>query len=383
MVRLCYKGRRTDMKYSSTTPVLKRFVTSTSIVALAVMMTFSSTLPAQADEYDDRINAIQSQIGGYQAEAAALGQKADTLQTAVAGLQAQQNTVQAQINLSKAKYDQLITQIKETEEKIIKNQDVLGETISNLYVDNEVSPVEMLASSKSIGDFLDQQEYRSSVRDQVEGAIKEIKALKKSLEEKKVEVEQVLADQKSQKAVLASKQAEQANLLSQTRGNEAAYQNLIGAKNGEIENLREQQRAANARFIGEAGSGPACGGGYPGKWCNVPMDSTVDNWGMYNRQCVSYTAFKVAASGRHMPYWGGIGNANEWDDNARQQGIPVDGSPRAGDVAISNAGFYGHAMYVESVNGDGTINISQYNADWSGTYSTNTISARGLDFIHF
>ena len=108
-----------------------------------------------------------------------------------------------------------------------------------------------------------------------------------------------------------------------------------------------------------------------------------DNWGMYNRECVSYTAFRVAASGRHMPYWGGSGNANQWDDNARAAGIPVDGNPRVGDVAISNAGYYGHAMYVEAVHGDGTISISQYNADWRGTYSTNRISIGSLVFIHF
>lgn len=84
-----------------------------------------------------------------------------------------------------------------------------------------------------------------------------------------------------------------------------------------------------------------------------------------------------------MPYWGGIGNANQWDDNARNQGIPVDYNPQVGDVAISNAGYYGHAMYVEAVHGDGTISISQYNADWQGTYSTNRISIGNLVFIHF
>jgi surface antigen len=40
-------------------------------------------------------------------------------------------------------------------------------------------------------------------------------------------------------------------------------------------------------------------------------------------------------------------------------------------------------MYVESVNGNGTINISQYNASLDGRYSTNTISPSGLYFIHF
>jgi surface antigen len=40
-------------------------------------------------------------------------------------------------------------------------------------------------------------------------------------------------------------------------------------------------------------------------------------------------------------------------------------------------------MYVESVNANGTINISQYNAALNGTFSTNTISVGSLVFIHF
>jgi surface antigen len=104
---------------------------------------------------------------------------------------------------------------------------------------------------------------------------------------------------------------------------------------------------------------------------------------MYLRQCVSYTAWKVHASGRNMPYWGGFGNAKQWDDNAIAAGIPVDRNPQVGDVAVSNRGYYGHVMYVEAVHGDGTISISQYNASWDGTYSEARIPIGDLVFIHF
>ena len=114
------------------------------------------------------------------------------------------------------------------------------------------------------------------------------------------------------------------------------------------------------------------------------MDSIVDTWGMYNRECVSWTAYRVAASGRYMPYWGGRGNANQWDDNARAAGIPVDREPRVGDVGVSNSGYYGHTVYVEAVNGDGTIAVSQFNHDWGGTYSfAPRMPIGNLVFIHF
>lgn len=130
-----------------------------------------------------------------------------------------------------------------------------------------------------------------------------------------------------------------------------------------------------------ASAGPACGGGYPEKWCRQNIDSVLDSWGMYNRECVSYTAYRVASSGRTMPY--GLGDANNWPDQARALHIPVDSHPKPGDVAIEIGGKHGHSMYVESVNGNGTLNISDYNRQSMGTFSQETVSAAGLVFIHF
>ena len=364
-------------------PRLKQYATRAVLVVAAVFMALAVPNMVLADTFDEQIRQIQGEVDGYQAEAARLRAEANTFQNAMNVLTAQKNAIQAQVDLSQAKYDKLVADIDASEKKLAKQQEVLASTISDLSQETTTSPIELLAGSNSIGDFIDRQEYRSSVQEQIQSSIKEIKALKIKLAKQKKEVELVLADQKAQRDDLASKEAEQAQLLAATQGQEAAYQSIIGEKNSQISSLREAQRAANARFIGAAGTGPACGGGYPGQWCNIPMDTVADNWGMFNRECVSYTAFRVAASGRHMPYWGGVGNANQWDDNAYAAGIPADSSPRAGDVAISNAGYYGHAMYVESVNPNGTINISQYNADLAGTYSTNTISPGGLVFIHF
>ncbi len=91
-----------------------------------------------------------------------------------------------------------------------------------------------------------------------------------------------------------------------------------------------------------------------------------------------------------MPGWGwqARGNANQWDDNAISAGIPVDTNARSGDVAISNSGGYGHAMYVEVASDDGGIYVSDYNQQYDGLYreywiSASTVQARGLVFIHF
>ena len=123
-------------------------------------------------------------------------------------------------------------------------------------------------------------------------------------------------------------------------------------------------------------------GGYP--WADVPFPNSMpDPWGMYKRQDVSYTAWKIDSTGRLMPYWGGRGNASQWPGVARAAGIPVDFIPQVGDVAISSAGYYGHAMYVEEIIDSTKIKVSQYNAKLDGNYSTAVVSITGLQFIHF
>lgn len=381
------------MKQRSTTPVSKQpsFATRACIVAAAILTLaiapFSATRPALADEYDDKINAIQNQIDQYDAAAGKLRNQRLTYESQLAKLTNQKNRIQAQLNLSVAKEKKLEHEIKLNEKKLQDNKSVLGDIIADLYIDDNISPLEMLASSDNIAEYVDKQANRNQVKESVQHTIKQINELKAKLEKQKKEIEQVIADQKGQRDALAKKENEKQQLISQTQGKESAFQSLIKKQNKQIAKLRAQQIAANQRFIGgsyAAGTGPACGGGYPGKWCNIPMDSVADDWGMYNRECVSYTAFKVWQSGAHMPYWGGVGNANQWPGNARAAGLRVDGNPR-GDVvvAIWNVGYYGHAMFVESVNADGTINISQYNAAFDGRFSTNTISAGGLEFIHF
>jgi surface antigen len=55
---------------------------------------------------------------------------------------------------------------------------------------------------------------------------------------------------------------------------------------------------------------------------------------------------------------------------ARAHGVPVyTSNPQPGDVAISTAGTWGHAMYVEAVSGN-SIYVSQYNQQLTGQYST-------------
>lgn len=78
-------------------------------------------------------------------------------------------------------------------------------------------------------------------------------------------------------------------------------------------------------------------------------------------------------------------NANRWDDVARANGVAVNRTPSAGAIFQTDSGWYGHVGYVESVNSDGSINVSERN--YAGCYgvlfSTIPASAVGnFNYIH-
>lgn len=353
------------------------------IAAILTLAVISAPL-VRADQYEEQIKALNAQNAVHSTDITQLGAEAASLADAAAKLQAQINDLQAQINSNQAKSEDLRKQIVAAEEELAKQKKLLGENIKAMYLEGDISTIEMLASSKNLNEFVDKQQYRNAVKDKIKTTLDRITVLKLELKTQRETLEKQIADQQSMQAQLDGQRAEQNRLLRLNQQEQAALDQQIKANNNNIRELRRQQLIANARFIGGTpGTGPACGGGYPARWCEIPQDSTIDSWGMYNRECVSYTAFKVAASGRRMPYWGGIGNANQWDDNAREAGTSVDANPREGDVAQTDRGSYGHVMYVEYVYGDGTILISQYNAGLDGRYSEKRISAADLNFIHF
>ncbi len=73
-----------------------------------------------------------------------------------------------------------------------------------------------------------------------------------------------------------------------------------------------------------------------------------------------------------------LGNANQWTVRAKAQGISTGTEPKAG--AIAQQGM--HVVYVEKVNSNGTIHISEMNFVGLGKISERTVAARGYSYIY-
>lgn len=190
----------------------------------------------------DQISQLQQQIDANQQEANRLRGEANTLKNALSVMTAEKNAIQAQLDLTQAKYDKLTREIEENQKKLEKQKRVYSERVADLSAETNTSPIELLAGSQSIGDYIRGDAYQSSIQDQIKAAINDIKKLKTELARQKAEVEKVLGEQKIHRDQLAAKEAEQAKLLADTQAQESQY-------HAHIEGLQAQKEAAEVALM--------------------------------------------------------------------------------------------------------------------------------------
>ena len=130
---------------------------------------------------------------------------------------------------------------------------------------------------------------------------------------------------------------------------------------------------------------------YPQEYKNKPFPNRIpDPWFMYIRQCTSYCAHKLSKLGydigtirrnknlkTYLKSW----NANLWDDRARELGVKINKTPKAGSIAQWETT---HVAYVEKIYANGTIDITEYNWGTPGKFGQRNIKASTVsNFIHF
>lgn len=98
-------------------------------------------------------------------------------------------------------------------------------------------------------------------------------------------------------------------------------------------------------------------------------------------QCTYYVYDRVG--GKVGSTWG---NANNWANAAAAAGYTVNNRPAAGTILQTTQGGFGHVAYVESVNSDGSIRVSEMNyGHGPGVVTSRTISASqagSYNYIH-
>jgi surface antigen len=95
-----------------------------------------------------------------------------------------------------------------------------------------------------------------------------------------------------------------------------------------------------------------------------------------NKYVAGYCTWYVKNRRPDMP--NNLGNANTWVSRASAQGLATGSTPAVG--AVGQQG--NHVVYVESVNGDGTVTISEMNFEGWNIVSSRTVASSNFSYIY-
>lgn len=366
--------------------MLKRaalFLVSIGII-LATVVVFNPNASATPYCNTDACKEAEAKETAAREKAEEASKAAENLEEVVESLEKEILAIEAKIAQSEKESADLSLQIKINEEKLAAQQTALAALLVDMHFDENPDAIVILASSSSISELTERQARQETVKSQISQSAQAIRDLKKELEKEKAAIERIIVDQENQRNVVAEKRNEQASLMNEYKNNAETF-------SAEAEEARLKKEAAIADEIARLNGSGTVGFGintyiYRDD-CPHRNLAYGTQWG-YVCQCTSYAGYKAYEHwGVYIAYWG---NAYSWDESAAARGYVVDTNPAPYTIAVSNSGQWGHVMWVESVNSDGTINLSEYNNSYSaasglpGDYGyRSNVSPYGLYFIHF
>ena len=210
-----------------------------------------------------------------------------------------------------------------------------------------------------------------------DGLVAEKEAFQKRLAEEKAK-----ADAEAARIAEESRQAlaAQATQATQTVATATAYQAPAASTTSEsttsTSTSTSSSNATPAATTQTSSYTYTAGGGFPA----VDPSFRASLNGGYFGQCTYYVFNRMAQVGTPIGH-SMMGNAAEWPSYARSYGYSVSHSPSAGSAIVFQQGLagadptYGHVAFVEAVNADGSLYISEMNVRGLNVISYRTISA--------
>ena len=206
-----------------------------------------------------------------------------------------------------------------------------------------------------------------------DGLVAEKEAFQKRLAEEKAKAEAEAA-----RIAEASRQALAAQASqSQTTATQTSYEAPAAASTASTSTASTSSSTSTAAASTQTSSYTyTTGGGFPA----VDPSFRASLNGGYFGQCTYYVFNRMAQVGTPIGHTM-MGNAAEWPSYARSYGYSVSNSPSAGSAIVFQQGLagadptYGHVAFVEAVNADGSLYISEMNVRGLNVISYRTISA--------
>lgn len=361
----------------------------TALTIVATIPYFHPVQEAGAYSYEDVAN-LNREIAILRNREAELSRKAQAIASENEGFEREKELLrieveqlEIQIDVLEVEIQQLLGEIETTEKKIANTQTAISTTLVDLYLTQDVSTIERIASSSSFSSFVDNATKYTAATDGLVKSVEVVKIERTKLERQynELQAKQLgLSDRRD----LAVRRTEELNrIISANKQQQAQF----AADRNAAYQQRLELTLYMSQIMSQLGGGMYDGmfsgdkGGYPHRGICPGANSTfVDEWGMYVCQCVSYAAWKVeqfyGIKVRNIiPYWVSL-NGGEWP-SAFSGYVPMGREPRVFSVASwMDPTGYGHVAWVEYIDGNGHVWVSEYNVKW-GDYSERDASLSG------
>ena len=384
-----------------------------------------------AQDIDSQINSANSQIQNLNNQKQAVASQVDQLSQDLTNVQSRINSVQAEQETAKANLEVLKAEISKLETLIAERNERLKDQARAVQVNGARSYLDFLLNADSITDVVNRigvivdlvganrQLMQEQARDKEQVQTKE-QAQKDNLAKQEANEAQLQNLQSELSATFTKHKATLANLSNEELEAIAARDGLVqekerlaaekaradaekAAAQKAAEEAKEAMLKATEEAVAKAAATPAAAtastpatiaaksesASTPAKAANIvvggsfaaPNPSFVAALnGGYFGQCTYYMYNRFAQLGAPIRTTA-LGNAAEWPANAAAAGYGVSSTPRAGTAIVFQRGVggadpvYGHVGFVERVNADGSLFISEMNVQGVNVISTRTIPA--------
>ena len=365
-------------------------VFSLSLTGLLVSFT------RKADAYncragDSECEAAKANMQQNQSAANDYINKANSVSETISQLDSEISSLNSQIATNEAKIAELNTAIKQNEAKLAEDQAALVELLISMHFNSDSEPISVLAGSQSISDFAEKQAREEVAKQEVAAASERVKQIKDDLNNQKNEVEIALAASEEQRNLVAIKRSDQKALKSQYESSASEASALASYWENQLKLLAW---TPPSNTVGSGSRTWGANNTYPYRY-NCPQDNVMYTaYGGAVCQCTSYASYKAYEKFGISNTWGGHAYSYIYASGYTVPGTGfttyVDQSPAPNTIAVQLGGAYGHVMWVESVNGDGSINVTEYNVNWPGIgcyigdfCSRSNVGSAGTYFVHF
>ena len=392
-----------------------------------------------AQDFDSQIETVNSSIANINEKKSTVNSTIDTLAKELSDVQTKIDTTQAKKAEVQEQIETLKAEIAKLEKVIAERNTRLEEQARSVQTNGARSYLDFLLNAESLSDAVSRIGVVMDLMGANRELMQQQAEDKKQVESKEEAQQEKLAEQEAAEKELASLQTELndtfsknkvllANLSQEELAEIAKRDGLVAEKEAFQKRLAEEKAKAEAEAarIAEASrqalaaqasqsqttatqtsyeapaaaastaststassstSTPAAqtqtssytyttGGGFPA----VDPSFRASLNGGYFGQCTYYVFNRMAQVGTPIGH-SMMGNAAEWPSYARSYGYSVSHSPSAGSAIVFQQGLagadptYGHVAFVEAVNADGSVYISEMNVRGLNVISYRTISA--------